>query len=326
MNRSALLPLLPLLLLAQASPLRAAPTLRLDAGKSHFFGKAGKGSPIEHSFPVSNPGDAPLKLDVGVHCKCLSIVPEPEVIPPGGSGRIRVSMDPSGEWGSVAKVAEILTNDPSKPRFDLTFTGVVEGDLLASPDQVFLGKYDQKDVVGPETTIALYSRSRPFRIEKVEAAPELEVRSEALSKTKGHLLWVRFKRRPPVGAYQRPIVVFTDHPESPSKIPFGAMITGRVALEPPVLVFKPGETATKIVKISWKGPKALTVKSAEPRFQGLDVKLKRGEGPFYLLEARFDSERMGKVRAGSVLLTTDDEDNASLTIPVHIIGMLPEKG
>ena len=248
-NRSIAAALPPLLLLL-SSLTHAAPVARLTSEPTYTFGKTGKTKLVEHVFLVANPGDAPLKLTVGPHCLCTTIALNPAEIPPGGRGEIRFTMNPAELWGNVDKHAVIATNDPEHPEVALTVAGNVIADLQAEPSQLFFGTVDQSEIVGFEKAIMLYSPTKAFHIEKIDTAPELEARIEPLTQTKGYLLWVKFKVKPSVGAYQQSVVVYTDHDESPTSVSFSGIISGRLAVQPPALGFKPNETAPTLDRMN----------------------------------------------------------------------------
>lgn len=106
---------------------------------THDFGIIDPGQPCRHLFIVRNEGTAPLKIaKAGTSCKCtVSVLPEGD-IPPGKGGPVEIESKTDQSHGKFRHTAGFLTNDPLRPRFELTIEGDIRSYLAASPADVHL--------------------------------------------------------------------------------------------------------------------------------------------------------------------------------------------
>ncbi len=82
---------------------------------SFDFKDASQGSVVSHDFLVSNTGTAVLRIDqVGPTCQCLKADFD-ESIPPGGAGKITLTLHLPDEQGPLERTVMVLTNDPDDP-------------------------------------------------------------------------------------------------------------------------------------------------------------------------------------------------------------------
>jgi hypothetical protein len=126
-------------------PLKAEPVkpIALVAQPTHDFGALDPGDEGHHLFLVRNLGNGPLELYKGsTTCKCtLADFPNP-VIPPGGTGQVRVSWKAVTDKLLFEQQATVLTNDPEQRAIVLQIKGEVRTHLAAEPSQlVFSGLY-----------------------------------------------------------------------------------------------------------------------------------------------------------------------------------------
>jgi len=61
-----------------------------------------------------------------------------KAIPPGGEGKIRLTVRTTGYQGNIHKSARVYTNDPTKSIIRLSIKGFVKVPILVSPRQVRL--------------------------------------------------------------------------------------------------------------------------------------------------------------------------------------------
>jgi hypothetical protein len=79
------------------------------------FKDAPEGSVVSHDFIVWNTGNAVLKIEqVGPTCDCLKADFD-ESIPPGGEGKITLTVHLSGQEGPLERTVTVFTNDPENP-------------------------------------------------------------------------------------------------------------------------------------------------------------------------------------------------------------------
>jgi hypothetical protein len=130
------------LVAAAAVPMAATATAQAaDAAKPkavvpeavHDAGVVPTGQQILHDFVIENQGNAALEItDVRPACGC-TVAQFDRTIAPGASGKVHAVLDTSTFGGAIAKGITVLTNDPARPRLELTVKAEVRPHLIADP-------------------------------------------------------------------------------------------------------------------------------------------------------------------------------------------------
>jgi hypothetical protein len=79
---------------------------------------------LELAYTVRNEGSAALKIDsVTTTCGCTKAAVQEELVPPGGSTELKVTMDPQQDnlAGSLFRIVFIRSNDPRTPQAEAQF-------------------------------------------------------------------------------------------------------------------------------------------------------------------------------------------------------------
>lgn len=77
-----------------------------------------------HEFKVGNKGTAPLQIKKVLPACGSAVLTFDKTIPPGGEGRIKVSLNPKGCTAKTkVRAFLVLTNDPEKSYFQLELAG-----------------------------------------------------------------------------------------------------------------------------------------------------------------------------------------------------------
>jgi Protein of unknown function (DUF1573) len=162
------------------------PKVVVDADEFDFGHVAFERS-VEHGFRFSNQGTGPLKLESGgTTCsKCtVSRIP-PGTILPGESAEVVVTYSAGSNEADFRQSATILTNDPDKPRVELTITGRVVVPTKISPNSVVLSRLSATETRTTEITIVAISDPdfaiKSFRFEDAESAPFFDVDIQPMS-------------------------------------------------------------------------------------------------------------------------------------------------
>lgn len=74
---------------------------------------------LETTYTVRNSGNAPLKISkVSTSCDCTKATIAREVIPPGETAELKVTMDPAllNLYGKIRRDIILETNDPRQPK------------------------------------------------------------------------------------------------------------------------------------------------------------------------------------------------------------------
>lgn len=95
--------------------------------KEWDFGRIKQGEVVTHEFIFRNEGTAPLKITrVTTSCGCTAALVSANEVAPGQEGRLKVTFDSRGYYDKVIKYVYFESNDPEKPRIELTITTIVE--------------------------------------------------------------------------------------------------------------------------------------------------------------------------------------------------------
>ncbi|HET9227827.1 MAG TPA: DUF1573 domain-containing protein, partial [Thermoanaerobaculia bacterium] len=106
--------------------------------RRHDFGTVVQGERVEHAFEVRNRGGSDLLLEEVKVGGVLKVEGFDRVIPPGGSGRVRVSVNTGGVHGVGNLVVRVISNDPEAPETALGLDGRVVKPLEIEPgDRIY---------------------------------------------------------------------------------------------------------------------------------------------------------------------------------------------
>ncbi|MBN1846999.1 MAG: hypothetical protein JW932_00285 [Deltaproteobacteria bacterium] len=113
-----------------------------------------------------------------------------KAIPPGGEGKITLTVDTRGYERNIYKTADVYTNDPKMPRFRLGVRAYIEVPISVSPSYVNLqGNADQEISRTIKITAGL---EEPLIIEPDRFNLEDRVRYEIEEIEKGRTYLIRF--------------------------------------------------------------------------------------------------------------------------------------
>jgi hypothetical protein len=80
-----------------------------------------RGQPQHFTFVLKNTGAGPLEIRAKPRCGC-TVAHFDKVIPPGGQGQVETELRTASLNGRVKKSVAVQTNDPVRPKFELTMT------------------------------------------------------------------------------------------------------------------------------------------------------------------------------------------------------------
>lgn len=111
-----------LCLLGLCTPALAAPRVELPE-TTYDFGEVFEDQELRHTFVIRNTGDAPLIIkDIDPDCACTAADYD-RTIPPGGQGKITLSIEPFSVLKAFAKHTQVFFNDPERSRVTFTMKG-----------------------------------------------------------------------------------------------------------------------------------------------------------------------------------------------------------
>jgi hypothetical protein len=102
----------------------------------HDFGKVFEDKALAYTFLIKNEGQTPLRVeDVDPDCACT--VPEYDrVIPPGGEGKLTLTIKPYSVLRDFLKHTKVRFNDPARPEVELTLKGYVQPIIEIQPTHI----------------------------------------------------------------------------------------------------------------------------------------------------------------------------------------------
>lgn len=133
-----------LLLMIACLPLQAlasAPAPQLVVKDADFnFGEVFQGAKVEHSFQITNQGDAPLKIEkVKSSCGCTAALVSANELKPGETGEVRATFNSTRFRGNVVKTVYLYTNDPVHKVAQMHLRGQVKEEVQVSTTRVVIG-------------------------------------------------------------------------------------------------------------------------------------------------------------------------------------------
>jgi hypothetical protein len=127
---------LPLTTAATAAPKAQVPETTCD------FGEVFEDQKLTHTFVIKNIGDELLEIkDIDSDCACTAADSDRR-IPPGGQGRITLTIAPYSVLRQFAKKSKVFLNDPEHPQVVLTMRGYGKPFIEIQPSHIirFRGK------------------------------------------------------------------------------------------------------------------------------------------------------------------------------------------
>lgn len=152
-------------------------------------------------------------------------------IPPGGEGKITLTVDVRGYAGLLSKGATVISDDPENPSLKLTVTGMVKQVVQVRPgtNVTFQGPADQ----AKEVVIELIAMGRPFQIGKIESNLEGKVSYALQTVTAGQHYQLKVNNLLKEGAYSGYIILVSDLPRGQiPTIRVSGRIEGEISVAP----------------------------------------------------------------------------------------------
>jgi hypothetical protein len=125
-----------MILLPAAAPGADSAPKAVLAEMQHDFGEVFEDRALSHTFMIKNRGGATLEIrDVDPDCACTASDYD-RTIPPGGEGKITLTIKPFSVLRQFRKQTKILVNDPERPEFSLVLTGVAKPFIEIQPSHI----------------------------------------------------------------------------------------------------------------------------------------------------------------------------------------------
>ncbi len=116
----------------------------MDIAEKEFnFGKIKDDQIVEHIFRIFNSGRDTLHItSVRTSCGCTATLVSNELIPPGGSGEIKTTLNPRGKSGPIKKAVTIYSNAEGWPMVPIyVLADIIPGEKHPAVDGDMHGSY-----------------------------------------------------------------------------------------------------------------------------------------------------------------------------------------
>ena len=105
--------------------LKNAPKVQMSEEK-YNFGTATEDENVEHTFTITNVGKSKLYIrKIKGSCSCTVVQPEKNELEAGESTTMKAVFRTHGKTGGQSRTADVITNDPERPKITLTLEGHV---------------------------------------------------------------------------------------------------------------------------------------------------------------------------------------------------------
>ena len=140
------------------------------------------------------------------------------VIPPGGRGKITLSIDSRRVSGPFNKRSVVWSDDPQKPSVALYLKGTVEHLILLEPGG-YLGLWGAIGKTPPAQLKILNNNPRPLKITGIDSDLLGHIRWELKEIEAGNVYQLEVEDiSPQAGEYSGHLFIRTDHPQKPELV------------------------------------------------------------------------------------------------------------
>jgi hypothetical protein len=246
-------------------------------------------------------------------------------LPPGGEGRITVTLDTARMAGAKSKTVTVYTNDPAAPAAGLTLRGLVIADLVVTPNPLYLGRLRRGEPSRHEAIVASGRPGETYQVIAVEPAnPRLHARIEARPDGPGQRIVVELDRDMPLGRVSEALTLRTTSPREPTMtLPVFGSVEGDVAVLPPQVTFGVARAAgmpERELVIRNRGLEPLRVTRVAVRPRHVSYRLRAvEEGHEYRLTLRLDEDVPAGKLEGVVEIFTDHPREDHIVVPLYAI-------
>jgi hypothetical protein len=205
------------LILMAGSPASAAPRVELPES-THDFGKISEDQALTYTFVINNTGDAPLQVKgIDPDCDCTAANYD-RIIPPGGQGKITLTIAPFSVLRQFAKHTKVFFNDPARPQVTLSLTGLGEPTVEIQPSHIVRFQGDAGEDLKAQVRFISHLNI-PWEISEVttDIPQYIEVKLRPEERGKSYVLEVKNKSQD-VGRYAGKIDLKTNAVKRPRLI------------------------------------------------------------------------------------------------------------
>jgi hypothetical protein len=246
-----------------------------------------------------------------------------DVLPPGGEGEIKVTLDPKGRT-KIHKRILVYSNDPERPQFALTLQGTVLVDLIAKPRMVSIPELSPgksgRTVFSLHRTEGSTADVRSVRVEDEESFSVRRIQTEA----DAHATYeVRFRGRDTAGTSSTHVIVETSGENTPElSIPVRATAVTNLRYTDHIrFVRKEGRVQPRTVRISARRGDAPRIGKVEDPDGLLEIEVLPSKGSTASLRLTLlaqDAEAVADEAWHPLVVHTDDREQPRLELRYRV--------
>jgi hypothetical protein len=263
-----------------APNIAAMARIQFDA-QVYDFGRVAAGEAIQHTFIVSNAGDATLIISaVRPSCGCTTAGQWTKEIEPGKTGVIPVQIKSSYLRGTVDKQVTVTSNDKSQPNVVLRLRGIIWKPIEMSPAFAWL-RLNPGGPSNVSTVIHISNKSdAPLTLSPPESADaHFTGTLKTIEPGKEYELTVATVAPMPAGNVTGSITIKT----SMASVPVLTVPITAISPQPAILVTPlrislegaaPGQPVTRTISIQGTAPQGLKLSDAAVNAKGVDIQIK----------------------------------------------------
>jgi len=311
-----------------AVPEEGAPAVEISELK-HDFGTIEPDEVVDHTFTVTNTGDAELKIEgLRTSCGCVTLEASALEIPPEETAELVAELNPQHYGGPSPNIsAYVYTNDPRQKLTVLTVSAEITPEFIVEPRTIDFGTVAKG--AGSSRTVRLRQTWRePVEITKLETSPEAiaafyseapqsDESGSGVSK-KEYEVEVRLNPDAPGGNLAGYVTLFTNVKRVPMvRIPVRAFVRGGVSVVPEVFLFAGRDTAADLGTIDIYGEAPFGVGEIQSDIEGIEWKARTtGRRPAHLIGATLKPGAQPGPRSGSVTVKLQQAGLEEIVVPV----------
>ncbi len=204
-------------LVLSAAVASAAP--RAEVSKTvHDFGEVFEDQALTHIFEVKNVGDAPLIIKhIDSDCACTTTEADRR-IPPGGVGRIQLTIEPYSVLRQFAKKTTLFLNDPKNPAIVLTMQGYGKPFVEILPNHIVRLQGKPGEEVRKQVRFVSHLKE-PWEIKEVRTNIPQEINIKVTPEVPGKIYVVEVSnKKREAGNFSGNIELFTTSEKRPRMI------------------------------------------------------------------------------------------------------------
>ena len=248
-------------------------------------------------------------------------------IPPGGEGKITLTVDLRGYNGPVRKDATVISNDPENSSLKLTVMGTVKQVVQVRPgtNLSFRGTADQ----AKEAVIELVGTGKPFQISKMESNLDGKISYQLQTVAPGQHYQLKVNNLLKEGSYSGYIILASDLPRGQiPTIRVSGKIDGEISATPKSIFMgklpqELIESRTVSVRSNRKKPFQITNLSYDANLLKVEVQPLPDKSGYNLqVNVRMANVPSGNPVNTTITFQTDLDPEAKQEIQVRLINQV----